>query len=494
MAKVLLFCISLLYFINEAQRYDFGILYFHEEFFAANAKEQTKQRKLTVAPLHLSVRYANPAFHRILCPEKKQNHLNLFMLRTFEIVFTSFKMALQELWKNKLRTFLSLFGITIGIFCIISVLATVNSLEHNIQNEIKSLGNNTIYIDKWDYSAGGGPDYPWWKYVKRPSPKYEEIKEIKERTPSAKYVAFNLSTQDNIQYDGNTLSGIHIYGVSEDYISIQPLDIAYGRYMTDAEFDRGSNVTVIGNEVAEKLFGSAEMAIGKNLDAKNKRIQVVGVIKKQGKSMIGGWDFDVSMIICYKFARTVTDERRSDPVIIVQGSDNLSSKALKDDLSGTMRAVHKLKPTEENNFALNDINDFSEAISGLFSGINKGGWAIAALSLIVGMFGVANIMFVTVRERRSQIGLKKAIGAKGRIILTEFLLESAFLCIIGGLIGLSLVFILTKILSGVFNFPVFISTNNMMLAIGICIAVGILAGFIPARQASKLDPVVAIRS
>jgi len=210
--------------------------------------------------------------------------------------------------------------------------------------------------------------------------------------------------------------------------------------------------------------------------------------------MIGGWDFDVSILLAYKFARGVMDERRSDPVIMVQGKDNLSSKALKDDLAGSMRAIHRLSPTQEDNFSLNDINDFSEAVSQLFGSVNIGGWAIATLSLIVGMFGVANIMFVTVRERTSQIGLKKAIGAKSRIILTEFLLESAFLCIIGGLIGLTLVFILTKILSSVFHFPIFISTNNMVLAIGICIAVGILAGFIPARQAARLDPVVAIRS
>jgi len=416
------------------------------------------------------------------------------MRRTIEIVISSLIMAIQELWKNKLRTFLSLFGITIGIFCIIGVLATVNSLEHNIQNEIKSLGNNTIYVDKWDYSAGGGPDYPWWKYVKRPSPKFEEIKEIKERTPSAKYVAFNLSSSDNIQYEGNTLSGVHIYGSSEEFKDVQPIDIAYGRYITDAEFDLGSSVIVVGNEVAEKLFGAPDRAVGKNVFAKNKRMQVVGVIKKQGKSMIGGWDFDVSIILCYKFARNVMDERRSDPVIIVQGKEDLSSKALKDDLAGTMRAIHKLSPTQEDDYALNDINDFSDAISQAFVSINIGGWAIATLSLIVGMFGVANIMFVTVRERTSQIGLKKAIGAKSRIILTEFLLESAFLCIIGGLIGLTLVFVLTKILSVVFHFPIFVSTNNMFLAIGICIFVGILAGFIPARQAANMDPVVAIRS
>ena len=210
--------------------------------------------------------------------------------------------------------------------------------------------------------------------------------------------------------------------------------------------------------------------------------------------MIGGWEFDQSVIIPYKFARNIMNELKADPIIMVQGQDNLSSKALKDDLIGTMRAIHKLSPTQEEDFSLNDINDLTESISVAFVSLNIGGWAIAALSLIVGMFGVANIMFVSVRERTSQIGLKKAIGAKSHIILTEFLLESAFLCIIGGLIGLTLVFILTQILSRVLDFPVYISTKNMMMAIVICIIVGILAGFIPARQAARMDPVVAIRS
>ncbi|MCB0775852.1 MAG: ABC transporter permease [Chitinophagaceae bacterium] len=402
-------------------------------------------------------------------------------------------MAMQELWKNKLRTFLSLFGITIGIFCIIGVLATVNSLEQNIQNEVRSLGTNTIYVDKWEYT-GGGPDYPWWKYVNRPQPKYEEIEHIKERTSSAKYVAFAINRQDNLEYSGNVLSNVKMYGVSKDYSEIQAVQINWGRYFSSSEFDRGSDILVIGNDAAEKLFGEAERAIGKEVTVKGKKALITGVIKKQGKQMIGGWDFDQSIILPYRFARTIMDERRSDPVIMVQGKDNLSSKALKDELTGTMRALHKLSPTKEEDFALNDINDFSEVISSAFSGLNIGGWAIAALSLIVGMFGVANIMFVSVRERISQIGLKKALGAKRRVILAEFLLESAFLCIVGGLIGLSLVFILTQILTYALNFPVFISTGYMILAIVICIITGILAGFIPALQAAKMDPVVAIRS
>jgi putative ABC transport system permease protein len=412
--------------------------------------------------------------------------------RTLEIIGSSFKMALQELWKNKLRTFLSLFGITIGIFCIIGVLATVNSLEQNIQNEVKSLGSNSIYIDKWEW--GGGPDYPWWKYVNRPSPKYEEVDQVKERTASARFVAFKIEAQDNVEYAGSVLSNVKMYGITEDFDDIQPVEIQRGRYISEVEFESGSGVVVIGNEIAEKLFGGAEIAVGRELSTRGKKLLIAGVIKKQGKQMLGGWEFDQSMIFPYKFARTMMDERRADPFIMVKGPENLSSKALKDDLKGSMRAIHKLSPTKEDDFSLNDINDFSEEISSAFVGLNIGGWAIAALSLIVGMFGVANIMFVSVRERTGQIGLKKAIGAKKSVILTEFLLESAFLCIIGGLIGLTLVFILTLILSNALDFPVFISTGYMVLAILICIIVGILAGFIPALQAARMDPVVAIRS
>ena len=210
--------------------------------------------------------------------------------------------------------------------------------------------------------------------------------------------------------------------------------------------------------------------------------------------MLGGWQFDKSVLLPYKFARTIMDERYSDPLIIVKGREEINSKALKDELSGTMRSIRKLSPTQEDNFSLNDINDFSDAMSQAFVSINVGGWAIAALSLIVGMFGVANIMFVTVKERTSQIGLKKAVGAKKGMILTEFLLESAFLCIIGGMIGLLLVFVLTKIITALLHFPIFVSTGNMLMAIGICIFVGVLAGFIPALQAARMNPVVAIRS
>ena len=415
------------------------------------------------------------------------------MRRLIEIVSNSFRMALQELWKNKLRTFLSLFGITIGIFCIIGVLATVQSLEHNLQNEIKSLGTNTIYVDKWEYGAGGGPDYPWWKYVKRPVPKIEEVQAIKERTGTAKYAAFKMQVSDNVEV-GDNIVRVNIYGITEEFSYIQPIEITAGRYLMDTEFETGANTVVIGHEVAEKMFGEPERAIGKSIDIRGKKCLIAGVIKKEGKTMLGGWQFDQSVVLGYRFARSIMDERHADPLILVKAQDNITSKVLQDDLRGAMRSIHKLSPTQEDDFALNDVNDFSEMMSQAFVSVNIGGWAIAALSLIVGMFGVANIMFVTVKERTPQIGLKKAIGAKSGVILTEFLLESAFLCIIGGLIGVLLVFGLTQIISAAFDFPIFISVPLLLMAVIICIIVGLLAGIIPAFQAAKMDPVVAIRS
>jgi putative ABC transport system permease protein len=416
------------------------------------------------------------------------------MRRFLETVSNSFKMALQELWKNKLRTFLSLFGVTIGIFCIIGVLATVNSLEYNIQNEIKSLGTNTIYLDKWEYGAMGKTDYPWWKYQNRPAPRYADVKEIKQRASTVQYVALEINVIDDIEAAGNVLSGAVIYGVTRDFASIQPVVIEKGRYFTEAEFERPSNTLIMGSQIATELFGSADRALGKTVLIRNKRNLVAGILKKQGTQILGGWQFDKSVLLVYPFARTIMDERKADPIVLVKGKETVSTKELSDELTGVMRAVRKLSPTEENNFSLNDINDFSSAMSQAFVSINIGGWAIAALSLIVGMFGVANIMFVTVKERTSQIGLKKAIGAKNRLILMEFLLESAFLCIIGGLIGLLLVFILTKVVTQVFHFPVFISTGNIVLAIAVCILTGILAGIIPASQAARMNPVTAMRS
>jgi putative ABC transport system permease protein len=412
------------------------------------------------------------------------------MLRFLDIVWNSFKMALEEFRNNKLRTFLSLFGITIGIFCIISVLTTVESLEQNVQNDIKKLGSKTIYIDKWDYSG----EIPWWKLINRPLPTFQEAEMLKKRSSWAQNVAFALSGNSKIEYEDNVVTGVNAYGVTEDYANIQNLEMAQGRYFQQSDYDYGANNIVIGYNVAEKLFTNATNAVGKQVKLFDHKAIIIGLIKKQGKSMMEGWEFDESILTSYRFIKTMVNEKNAQPVIMLQGKENIPMKALRDDVQGVMRSIRKINPSEKDDFSMNDIESFGEFATSIFLNIKLGGWAIAALSLMVGMFGVANIMFVTVRERTSQIGLKKAIGAKKSSILTEFLLESAFLCIIGGAIGLLLVYILAKVFSSILDFSFVISSSIMILAVTICFVTGVIAGIVPAFIAARMNPVVAIRS
>ncbi len=402
-------------------------------------------------------------------------------------------MAVEEFRSNKLRTFLSLFGVTIGIFCIISVLATIGSLEEAIQKDIKSLGSNTVYIDKWEYK--GGPDFPWWKYINRPTPESSEIDLIRQKVPATKHIAFMVQVNDKVEFENSVLSNVSYYGVSSEFFDIQSVDIEMGRALQPRDFELATNAILMGNTVATELFGKPENALDKQVKLRSGKIgTVVGLVKKQGKSIMEMYQFDDGIMMPNNSMVQMIPEKNAQPKIIVQGKEDVPMQMLLDELEGAMRSLRKLKPAQENNFSLNDIDSFSKFISDISSNVNKGGWAIAALSLVVGMFGVANIMFVTVRERTSQIGLKKALGAKRSTILTEFLLESAFLCILGGMIGLLLVFILTLVFTSLLGFTLFISADIMALAIGICILVGVIAGIIPASIAARMDPVVAIRS
>lgn len=401
-------------------------------------------------------------------------------------------MALAELKVNKLRTFLSLFGVTIGIFCIIGVLATVQSLKKSVEDGLKELGTNTVYIQKWPW--GGGEDFPWWKYMKRPEPKYDELRPLKEMSHYLDAAAFMLFNRSNVEYKESVLQNVTWYGTTEDFNEIQEVKLGYGRYVSSSEFNNGSPVLVMGYDNAEKLFGSAEKGVGKAVELGGRMCTIVGVIKKYGQSFIGGWDFDNIIIVPFNFCRQVVNERTADRFLVVKARAGVPVQDFKDELKGIMRSVRKLRPTEEDNFALNDVTASSKSLDNFFGSVNIGGFVIGGFSLVVGLFGIANIMFVTVKERTSQIGLKKAVGAKRSYILTEFLLESSFLCIIGGAIGLILVFLVTLLLSSALPFKVFLSAETMMLGIGISIAVGLLAGFIPAWSAARLDPVVAIRS
>ena len=415
------------------------------------------------------------------------------MIRTFRIIWSSFKTALQEFRSNKLRTFLSLLGIIIGIYCIMIVLSAISSMQQAVASDLKSFGTKTVYIDKWQYA--GGPDYPWWKFVKRPAPKYEEMQILRQKVPGAAHFAFEMDTQDNVDFGDNSLTGVNYYGITEEFDKIQQVVVDTGRYFQLSDFDRGTPYVVLGYRIAERLFVKADLGIGQTVKLRGgKDAVVIGVLQKQGQSLLNTWDYDNSILLTHAFMRQLIREENANPKILVEAGSRLSTEALKDELMGAMRSIHKLKPSQEENFALNDTDTLSKFFDPIFTGMNIGGWFIAGISLLVGMFGVANIMFVTVRERTGQIGLKKALGARRGTILTEFLLESSFLCIIGGVIGLFLVFLTTFALSSLFHFKVFIPIGIVLLTISICILIGIIAGIFPAFVAAKMNPVEAIRS
>jgi len=413
------------------------------------------------------------------------------MAKTLNILINSLRLTIQELRVNKLRTGLSLTGVAFGIFCIIGVLAAVNSLERNIQSEVQSLGNNTIYIDKWDYS--GGPDQPFWKFKARPVMKYEEADMIRQRAVLLDDISFLLQTRSAISHKDDLIPTASVYGIVESQMTLQPIKFEEGRFFSQAEFSNGSNICLLGFTNAENLFGTTARALGKQIDVKGKKVTIVGVIKKEGTNFIG-WDYDNCVMLPYKFCKQIFDEKNSNPILIAKGKDGVTTAALTDELKGIMRQVRRLSPTQDDNFSLNSVEAFSKAITGFFSILNIVGAIIGGISLIVGLFGIANIMFVTVKERTSVIGLKKAIGAKSSSILFEFLLEAVILCFMGGAVGLLFVFIGTKISSKLLDFPIYISIPMLITTIIVCLVVGIIAGIFPASRAAKLDPVVAIRS
>lgn len=413
------------------------------------------------------------------------------MRTTLNILWSSLRLTFQELKVNKLRTALSLTGVAFGIFCIIGVLATVNSLERNIQDEVKSLGTNTIYIDKWDYS--GGPDQPIWKFRARPTPKYEEAGLIRQRSQLLDDISFLMQTGGSISYKDEVIQNAIVYGILEEQMEIQPLQFDAGRFFSASEFNNATNVCLIGYSNAESFFGNIDRALGRQIEVKGKKVTIVGVIKKEGKNFIG-WDYDNCIMMPYKFCKQIFDENNSNPILIAKGKEKITTTALSNELEGIMRQIRRISPTQENNFSLNSVEAFSKAITGFFGVVNVVGAIIGVISLIVGLFGIANIMFVTVKERTPIIGLKKAIGAKKSSILFEFLMEATILCFMGGAVGLFFVFVLTKILSGPLQFPVYISLPLLVASIIVCLVVGILAGIFPASRAARLDAVVAIRS
>ncbi len=418
--------------------------------------------------------------------ERYQGFIKYLKLSRESLVF-----AFHAVIVNRLRTLLSLLGITIGIFAIISVFTVIDSLVNNIKASVSQLGDNIIYVQKWPWTFG--PDYPWWEYMKRPVPKLSEYEEILRRSNFASAACFSASTSKTVKFQGKSVDNVGIWMNTPEFPEIRSFEIKEGRYFTLAESHAGRPVAIIGSDVAEKLFPLKD-PLDKEIVVNGRKITVIGVVAKEGSSMLGGGSMDNMVLLAMNYGRTIFDvkEENMNPFIMVKAKPAVLTQDLKDELAFIMRSARRVRPKETDNFALNQSSMITKGLESIFSILNFAGWFIGGFSILVGGFGIANIMFVSVKERTNIIGIQKAMGAKKYFIMYQFLFESMLLAITGGLIGLLLVFAGTLIVTYGLDFKISLTVSNIVMGISISAIIGIIAGYIPAYTASRLDPVKAI--
>ncbi len=413
---------------------------------------------------------------------------------SWQLFRETFSFAFQALFQNKLRSTLSLLGITIGIFSIVTVFTFIDSLQISLQKDVNNLGSNVVYVEKWPWSFT--KDYPWWKYWIRPQPTVNEMEIIQKKVKDADAVAYTFSKRATVEYFNSSVDMVSINGITDDYNHVVNwVQIANGRYITPAEFTGGSNVAIIGADVATGLFANDD-ALGKYIKIKGRKVLVVGVMKKQGESKISDINMDVSALLPYNYMKSIFDTHNlwTPRVILVKARDGISNAQLMSEVEGVMRPIRQLKPSQEDNFALNESSMVSNNFNSLFDIIAIIGWVVGGFSILVGGIGIANIMFVSVKERTSLIGIQKSLGAKNYFILSQFIVEAVVLCLIGGVIGLLLIYVLTIAIGDSFGMEFILTFSNIMLGLSLSAFIGLISGFIPAYTASQLDPVEAIRS
>jgi len=409
------------------------------------------------------------------------------------LIGESFRFAADAIRQNKLRTMLSLLGITIGIFTIITVFSAVDTLRDKLQQSVDKLGSNTLFVQKWPWVFGG--DFPWWKYMNRPQPNLRDYAALKDRLEHVEGISFESRAGDRvIKYRSNSVEGVALNTATNDYNKTWTLDFQEGRYFTENESRSGAPVVILGAEVAKGLFGS-DPAVGKQVKVMGRRLNVVGVYKKEGEDMLG-MSQDNNVSIPLNFAKGLFDVQNEqyDPQVTVRGKETVALEEVESELKGVMRSIHRLKPGAEDDFSLNKTTMLSNQLDLMFKAVNIAGWVIGGFSILVGGFGIANIMFVSVKERTNIIGIQKSLGAKNYFILLQFIFEAVVLCLLGGLLGLLLVYGITLIFTHLLDVEVVLYTKNIVMGIGISLFIGVISGFWPAFSASKLDPVEAIRS
>jgi len=414
------------------------------------------------------------------------------MLLYLRLLKESLSFAMNALTNNKLRTFLSLLGVTIGIFSIIAVLAAVDSLDRKIKKDMSSVDKNTMYLKRFSF---GPSEIPRWKREQFPDVKFDEYQYLKDNVSSIQEVAFQIFTKsETVRYENESASNVNVVPVSYEFTDIQSLKIEHGRFYNESESNSGTPVAVIGFEIAQTLFGGAN-PLEKKIRMYGKKFTVIGVLEKQGQGMFGE-NNDTAVIIPVNVLRNMYGDHNDfmTPIIIIKPKAGEDAEAVKAEVTQKLRNYRGIKATETDNFIIDILSGFTDLIDNIIGQLNIIGWIISCFSLLVGGFGIANIMFVSVKERTNLIGIQKALGAKNRFILFQFLFEAVILSLIGGIFGMLMVWGIAVLVSNMIEFEFVLGFSNIIIGTGLATFIGLLSGILPAISASKLDPVEAIRS
>ena len=409
----------------------------------------------------------------------------------FKLAAEGFSFAINSLVVNKLRTFLSLFGITIGILAIISVFTVLDWMEKSVHDSISTLGDDIIYVQKMPWSFD--PNLEWWDLISWPAPTPDDYEAIRRNSVSSMAASFTvmftrqLKNRDNVVRDG------FIWAVSQDFDMVRSFEIEKGRYFSLYEINTGKPVAVIGHETASTLFEDTD-PVGKSMTVGNHKVTIIGTFRKEGTGGMTDSGMDEVTVIPVEYARNMVNMRNRflESNIMIRPREGVSVTELSDEAIMILRAARRLSPGEKNNFSVNRASLLTQGFDAFFAGVNIGGWIIGGFSILVGGFGIANIMFVSVRERTNIIGIQKALGAKRSFILWQFLYESVLLSILGGAIGLLLVFTGSLFVNYLYDLSMNLTLGNIILGVSISGVIGIIAGYAPANAAAKMNPVDAI--
>lgn len=411
----------------------------------------------------------------------------------FSLLRESFAMAFSSLIYNRLRTFLSLMGVIFGIFVIVLIQASVDSLGRDINKTLNSLGEDLIFVHKWPWE--GGFDIPYWRYMLRPQPSQDEMLQLRRRMEGLADVSYKGVIERPVRFQGRSESAVSIHGVATDFDKVQPLKLAQGRFFTQSELQNGGQVAIVGYNVYTNLLMPDGGGLGSEIRVGPTKVTVVGILTKKGESL---FDFgeDDRIFLPYPMFATMTSSNSlfSHREILVKPLPGVAKAMVRDEIVSSMRTMRKLKPVDEEDFSLNETSMLTQQTASLSGVLNVVGWVVGGLSILVGAFGVANILYVSVQERTPQIGIQKALGATRLFVLLQFLGESVMLTLLGGCVGMIFVWFTGALVSKFSSFELMLTTGNIVYGLIISSVVGVVSGLAPAWSAARMNPVDAIRS